>query len=74
MKTLYVRVSDEEHRIVTADSKRLGVSLSGFIRLLIKNWSDGVRFEQKAQGAELVHGKPNNIERSEQLADSAPNP
>jgi len=73
MKTLYVRVSDEEHRIVTADSKRLGVSLSGFIRLLIKNWSDGVRFEQKAQGAELEHEASSKIRESEQLADSAPN-
>jgi len=60
--------------MVTTDSERLGLSLSSFIRLLIKNWSDGVRFEQKAQRAESEHGKPNNIERSEQLADSAPNP
>jgi len=28
----------------------------------------------RVEGVESEHGKPNNIERSEQLADSAPNP
>ena len=74
MKALYVRINDGEHQRLVADSKRLGISLSSFIRLLIKNWSDGVRFEQKAQGAELVNGASSKIRESEQLADSAPDP
>jgi len=59
--------------MVVNDSRRLGISMSSFIRLLIKNWSDGIRFEQKAQGAELVHGTASKKSRSEQLTDSAPN-
>jgi len=32
---------------VEAEAKKLGISVSAFIRLLIKQWSNGIKFEKR---------------------------
>lgn len=46
MKALYIRIEDNEHKAIQAEAKKLGISVSAFVRLLLKNWSDGIKFEQ----------------------------
>ena len=48
-KSIRFRLDDTEKEKIEAEAKKLGISVSAFIRLLIKNWSDGIKFE-KAKG------------------------
>ena len=47
IKVIFVKMPEAEHQAVRAEAKKLGLSLSAFIRLLIKQWSDGITFEKK---------------------------
>lgn len=40
------RVEADDKQKLEAEAKKLGLSVSAFIRLLIRNWSDGIRFEK----------------------------
>ncbi len=46
-KMLTIPVSEEEMNMAKQEADKLGMSVSAFIRLLIKNWADGVVFEKK---------------------------
>lgn len=46
-KMLTIPVSQEEMDMTKKEADKLGMSVSAFIRLLIKNWADGVVFEKK---------------------------
>lgn len=42
------RTTPEEKVKLEEEAKKLGLTVSSFLRLLIHNWSDGVRFERKS--------------------------
>lgn len=43
------RVDPEEKEKLEATAKGLGLSVSAFLRLLIKNWSNGIKFEREKE-------------------------
>ncbi len=49
-KVMTVPLSEEEMLLAKQAADKLGMSLSAFIRLLIKNFADGIRFEKKNSG------------------------
>lgn len=51
-KMLTIPVSGEEMNIAKQEADKLGMSVSSFIRLLIKNWANGVVFEKKKAKAD----------------------
>lgn len=46
-KVLTVQVNDAEFDMAKAEAQKLGMPVSSFIRLLLKNWANGVTFENK---------------------------
>ncbi len=46
-KMLTIPVSAEELTMAKHEADKLGMPVSAFIRLLLKNWADGIRFEKK---------------------------
>lgn len=40
-------VSREDAKKLEEEARELGISVSAFIRLLIKQWSDGIKFEKR---------------------------
>ena len=46
-KVIRFRTSTEEKKKFKTEAGKLGISVSAFIRLLFKNWSDGIRFERE---------------------------
>ena len=40
------RVDVEEKKLIEAEAQKAGLSVSAFIRLLVRNWSDGITFEK----------------------------
>lgn len=46
-KLLTIRATPEEIAIIKAEAKKAGLPVSQFIRLLIRQWSDGIKFERK---------------------------
>lgn len=43
------RVETEDKEKLEATAKGLGLSVSAFLRLLIKNWSNGIKFEREKE-------------------------
>ena len=41
--------SDDAERL-EEEARGLGLSVSAFLRLLIKQWSDGIKFERRTNG------------------------
>lgn len=46
-KTIAVPVSQEEKDMAEKEADKLGMPVSTFIRLLLKNWADGIDFKKK---------------------------
>lgn len=46
-KMIRFQVSLEDAKKLEGEARKLGISVSAFIRLLIKQWSDGIRFEKR---------------------------
>ncbi len=46
-KMLTIPVSEAEMDMAKESAQKLGMPVSSFIRLLLKNWADGVTFEKK---------------------------
>ncbi|MBA7632858.1 hypothetical protein ES703_40413 [subsurface metagenome] len=46
-KMIRFLVSSEEAEKLEQEAKKLGISVSAFMRLLIKQWSDGIKFEKR---------------------------
>ena len=40
-------VEPDEKVKIEAEAKKLGISVSAFIRLLLKQWTDGIKFERE---------------------------
>ncbi len=51
-KLLTIKVSDEELKLWKAEARKTGLSVSAFIRLLFRQWNDGIRFEQREEKKE----------------------
>lgn len=49
-KVITIPLSKEEIKEAKLSADKLGISVSAFIRLLIKNFANGVRFEKKQNG------------------------
>ncbi|KKM07163.1 hypothetical protein LCGC14_1736610 [marine sediment metagenome] len=41
------RTSEEDKKALEAEARKLGLTVSAFIRLLIRQWDDGIRFERR---------------------------
>lgn len=48
------RVTAEEKDAFEQEAKKLGISVTSFIKLLFKQWADGIRFEKK----DVRNGQP----------------
>ncbi len=46
-KMIRFMVPLEDAKKLEEEAKKLNLSVSAFIRLLIKQWSDGIRFERR---------------------------
>jgi len=46
-KVVRFRMDAREKEALEAEAKKLGLSVSVFIRLLIKQWTDGIKFERE---------------------------
>ena len=45
-KVIIFKISAEDKEKAEIEAKRLGLSVGAFIRLLLQNWSDGIKFEK----------------------------
>lgn len=46
------RTNKNEKKMIEAEAEKLGISVSAFLRLLIKNWGDGIKFERNKVAVE----------------------
>ncbi len=46
-KVIRFRLNNETKLSLETEAKGLGLSVSAFIRLLIRQWDDGIRFERR---------------------------
>lgn len=46
IKSILINLSKEDYDAAKQASDKLGISLTSFIRLLLKQWTDGIRFEK----------------------------
>lgn len=46
-KNVIIRITPTEKDTLAAEAQRLGISISAFIRLLLRGWVDGVNFTKK---------------------------
>lgn len=51
-KAILTRLTEKELVAVQEEADKLGIPVAAFIRLLIKQWSNGIRFERKESSAE----------------------
>ena len=62
-KGIFIRLSEEDKSAIEQDAWKLGLSVTAFIRLLYKQWSDGIRFERRntqQSGVEAEHAEASN--------------
>lgn len=45
-KAILVRLTKEEFDGIQNEARKLGLSVASFIRLLVKQWSNGIKFEK----------------------------
>ena len=46
-KTIIVKVSEIELANIRQEAEKAGLTVSAFIRLLVTQWSDGIKFERR---------------------------
>ena len=44
-----IRTTTQQAKMLKKESDKIGLSVSAFVRLLIKNWDNGVSFEKKVR-------------------------
>lgn len=54
---IIVRATKEEKAMAEKEARKVGMSVSAFIRLLIRQWSDGIKFEREKISIQQVPGK-----------------
>lgn len=45
-ENVMVRLTNEEKTALVTEAQKLGISISAFVRLLLKNWADGITFKR----------------------------
>ena len=50
-KSILLRLTEEDQAAIHAEAEKLGMTTSSFIRLLIKQYFNGIRFERKDKDA-----------------------
>jgi len=45
------RVTEKEKMSLEKEATNLGLTVSAFLRLLIRQWGNGIKFEKKGSGA-----------------------
>jgi len=46
-ENLIVRLTPEEKAILHSEAQKASISISAFVRLLLRNWSNGINFNKK---------------------------
>ncbi len=46
-ENVLVRLTQEEKDTLVKEAQKVGISISAFVRLLLRNYSNGIRFEKK---------------------------
>jgi len=46
MKQLFLNLSEQDYKTIQDESEKLGLSMVAFIRLLVRQWSDGITFSK----------------------------
>ena len=46
IKSILLNLPTEDYEAVKRESDKLGISMTSFMRLLIKQWTNGIRFEK----------------------------
>jgi len=46
-EVIIFKVTKEQKEAVKQEARKLGLNMSSFLRLLIQQWSDGIRFERR---------------------------
>jgi len=53
LKMIRFLVSVEDAEKLEQEAQKLGLAVSAFIRLFIKQWSDGIKFEKRGDPEEV---------------------
>lgn len=46
-ENIIVRLTPLEKATIISEAQKAGISISAFIRLLLRNWADGITFQKK---------------------------
>ncbi len=46
-ENLMVRMTPEEKMLMVSEAQKLGISLSAFVRLILRNWAGTIKIEKK---------------------------
>ena len=47
MPAILIRLNEKDFEQVKAEAEKLNLSVAAFVRLLIKQWGDGIKFERR---------------------------
>lgn len=56
--SILVRVSWEDKRLAEEEASKLGLSVAAFMRLLLKNWTNGITFQKDKVAVEVSETHP----------------
>jgi hypothetical protein len=48
-ENVIVRLTLEEKHILVREAQKLGISISALVRLLLRNWTNGIKFEKNGK-------------------------
>lgn len=48
-ENLFIKLTPTEKIVLTTSANKVGLNLSDFVRLLIRQWADGIKFERKEE-------------------------
>ena len=51
MKSILLKLTEEDQKAVKAEAEKLGMTTVSFLRLLIKQYFDGIKFERRDKDA-----------------------
>jgi len=52
MKSILLKLTEEDQKAVKAEAEKLGMTTVSFLRLLIKQYFDGIKFERRGKDAD----------------------
>lgn len=48
-ENLFIKLTPAEKIMLTESANKVGLNLSDFVRLLIRQWANGIKFERKQE-------------------------